>query len=139
LNQLNLAVHLYTNGSATTVSGVRAPDRNRLMERELHRAWVQAGKVSFPEEQPISLKIVALFSRPEGHILKSGRLSRSGERTKAPVYLGPDCNELYGMVIRGLQRRVWTSDTQIVSHTIERRWAPRSGNAMIGIRVEALS
>jgi hypothetical protein len=109
------------------------------MERELHQAWVRAGKVTFSEEQPLSLKIVALFSRPDGHVLKSGRLSRSGERAKAPVYWGPDAGELYGLVIHGLQRRVWASDTQIVQHTIERRWAPKGGSPMIGIRVEPLA
>lgn len=136
---LNLAVHLYTTGSKPAVVGHALPDRNRLMERELHQAWVRAGKVTFTDGQPLSLKIVALFARPEGHVLKSGRLSRSGERTKAPVHWGPDSGELYGLVIHGLQRRVWESDTQIVQHTVERKWAPKGGSPMIGIRVEPVA
>ena len=138
MTRLNLAVHLYTTGTPATVVGTSVPDRNRMMERELHQAWVRAGKVCFSEERPISLKIVALFSRPDGHILKSGRLSRSGDRSKAPVQSGPDANELYGMVTRGLQRRVWESDRQIVSYSVERRWAPKGGNPMIGIQVTPL-
>lgn len=95
--------------------------QTRVAEAEVVGAWDRAGAVRCPDG-PLSLVLMVVLERPQGHWRKDGSLSAAGERSPWPTKK-PDNDNTQKLVQDALNGKAYRDDAQVVHWNGWKRWA----------------
>lgn len=101
------------------------PIKTVLAEQEVRRAWEDAGEPRLPDG-PVSVRMVLVVERPNGHFKRDGSLSAEGLRHPLPDRKKPDLDNALKLIMDALNGRAWTDDVRVVHADVRRVWGTQS-------------
>ena len=104
--------------------------------RRYRRNISEMAKATFaiPFDRAVTVDIVFRFRRPHSHYLKSGKLSKLGER-KTYMTSRPDLDKLVRSVLDGLSGVAFVDDSQVIAVRAWKEWG--NGNAHTSVHITA--
>lgn len=98
------------------------PPANIIGENDVRAIWREAGEPRIEDDTAISIEVVIIVTRPQGHFKKNGDLSTEGLRHPVPRNRKPDVDNALKLVLDALNSRAYKDDVQIAKASVERRW-----------------
>jgi Holliday junction resolvase RusA-like endonuclease len=112
--------------AGTTPDGRRySQAKTKAVQADVSQAWTfSGGRAGRPKRitGPVAVRILAVYPRPAGHLLKGGGLSAAGLRSHLPTSTLADLDNLAKPILDGLKGLAWTDDHQVCSLQVDKVW-----------------